>query len=353
MWPERNRLQLNNMLKLTYHPHRELSRVKKFITGLAASGLLAFSFVLSADEPGMASSVGKQMVGSALSGNVNEILQNGANLVGDKSASVAENALRNLFPTAQVELEWSDEYGLEGEALILSPLLESVDNSKLIFTQASVVAAERRTTVNIGLGARHLAMDDKLLMGVNAFYDHEFPLDHQRVSVGAEFRTTMGEINTNFYWGTSGWKKARKTNFSERAMDGFDIEYGMPLPYMPRTKFYGGYFRWRAQNQDGKKKADNGWSMSLDSEIFNGVFLELGHRYYNNSSDEVFASVQVDVVGLLTKKPANTKPFFSNVAWQGLTSMKENRYAEVRRQNQIVKETKSDVSDFSVTVSGF
>ena len=124
--------------------------MKKFITGLAASGLLAFSFVLSADEPGMASSVGKQMVGAALSGNVNEILQNGANLVGDKSASVAENALRNLFPTAQVELEWSDEYGLEGEALILSPLLESADNSKLIFTQASVVAAERRTTVNIG-----------------------------------------------------------------------------------------------------------------------------------------------------------------------------------------------------------
>jgi len=338
---------------LTYRPYREFYRVKRIVTGLTALSMFACSFVLSAGEPGMASSVGKKIVGSALSGNVNEILQNGANLVGDKSASVAENALRNLFPTAQVELEWSDEYGLEGEALILSPLLESADNSKLIFTQASVVAAERRTTVNIGLGARHLAMGDKLLMGVNAFYDHEFPLDHQRVSVGAEFRTTMGEINTNFYWGTSGWKKARKTNFSERAMDGFDIEYGMPLPYMPRTKFYGGYFRWRAQNQDGKKKADNGWSMSLDSEIFNGVFLELGHRYYNNSSDEVFASVQVDVVGLLTKKPANTKPFFSNVAWQGLTSMKENRYAEVRRQNQIVKETKSDVSDFSVTVSGF
>ncbi|MBT6675293.1 MAG: hypothetical protein HOB02_08725, partial [Proteobacteria bacterium] len=71
--------------------------MKKIITGLAASSLLAFSFVLSAGEPGTASSVGKQMVGSALSGNVNEILQNGANLVGDKSASVAENALRNLF----------------------------------------------------------------------------------------------------------------------------------------------------------------------------------------------------------------------------------------------------------------
>ena len=51
---------------------------------------------------------------------------------------------------------------------------------------------------------------------------------------------------------------------------------------------------------------------------------------------------QVDVVGLLTQKPANTKPFFSNVAWQGLTSMKEHRYAEVRRQNQIRKETKAD-----------
>ena len=103
--------------------------MKKFITGLIASGMLVFSFVLSAGEPGTVSSVGKQMVGSALSGNVNEILQNSANMVGDKSASVAENALRNLFPTAQVELEWSEENGLTGEALILTPLLESADNS--------------------------------------------------------------------------------------------------------------------------------------------------------------------------------------------------------------------------------
>jgi hypothetical protein len=327
--------------------------VKNLTTGFLASCFLALSFAALADEPGMTSDVGKQLVGAALSGNVSEILQSGANTLTDKSASAAENALRSMFPTAQVELEWSDEGGLEGEALILTPLLESADNSKLIFTQASVVAAERRTTVNIGLGARHLAMGDKLLVGVNAFYDHEFPLDHQRVSVGAEFRTTMGEINTNFYWGTSGWKKARKTNFSERAMDGFDIEYGMPLPYMPRTKFYGGYFRWRAQNQDGKKKADNGWSMSLDSEIFSGVNLELGHRYYNDSSDEVFASIQLDLLDMLTNKPKNNKPFFATVAWQGLSSMKDDRYSEVRRQNQIRKETKSDAGDFKVTVSGF
>jgi hypothetical protein len=306
--------------------------MKFAIIGLVPSVLLVLSFTTLADEPGTTLSVGKQ-VGAALSGNVRGVLQSGVSTLTDKSASVAENALRSFFPTAQVELEWSDEGGLEGEALILSPLLESADNSKLIFTQASVVAAERRTTVNIGLGARQLAMGDKLLMGVNAFYDHEFPLDHQRVSVGAEFRTTMGEINTNYYWGTSGWKKARKTNFSERAMDGFDIEYGMPLPYMPRIKFYGGYFRWRAQNQDGEKKADNGWSMSLESEIFNGVNLELGHRYYNDSSDEVFASIQVDVVDLLTDKSVNSKPFFSNVAWQGLTSMKGDRYADVRRLN--------------------
>ena len=36
--------------------------------------------------------------------------------------------------------------------------------------------------------------DDKLLLGVNTFYDQEFPYRHGRASLGLEARTTVGEV---------------------------------------------------------------------------------------------------------------------------------------------------------------
>jgi len=42
-----------------------------------------------------------------------------------------------------------------------------------VFTQGGVTRFNDRTTTNIGLGARRLVMDKKLLLGANAFYDQE------------------------------------------------------------------------------------------------------------------------------------------------------------------------------------
>ena len=320
--------------------------LKLSIVGLLLSSLTT---TIQADEPGMAEETGKQLFRAAASGDVSQVLQTGTSNLTGKAQSMAEGTLLSLFPTAEVEITWNDEQELEGSLLILAPLLESADNTELMFMQASASQFDRRTTVNLGFGARHLAMGGKLLMGVNAFYDHEFPFDHQRVSVGAELRTTMWEINANYYWGTSGWKVGRASSLSqERAMDGFDIEYGMPLPYLPRTKIYGTYFRWSASPGT---RGDNGWQGSLESEIFDGVNLKMGHRYYSDMNDEVFAAIEVDVIDLLTKG-ANDKPFVSKVAWE-LASMKEERYAKVRRENLIRKEKRTTNADFTVTVSGF
>jgi hypothetical protein len=68
-------------------------------------------------------------------------------------------------------------------------------------------------------------------------------------------------------------------------------------------------------------------------------------------NDEVFAAIEVDVVDLLTTN-ASDKPFVSNVAWE-LASMKEERYAKVRRENLIRKEKRTVDANFVVTVSGF
>jgi adhesin/invasin len=41
------------------------------------------------------------------------------------------------------------------------------------------------------------------MLGVNAFYDHEFPYDHGRYSIGLEARSTVGEVNANMYQATT------------------------------------------------------------------------------------------------------------------------------------------------------
>ena len=124
--------------------------------------------------------------------------------------------------------------GLNGKpissVLVLAPLSDPDDVKNTFFTQISTFYTDNRTTVNLGLGYRRLVYDNKILLGVNGFHDHEFPYDHQRTSIGLEARTTVGEINYNRYWGVSDWKDGRGGN-EERALSGMDIEGGFPLPY--------------------------------------------------------------------------------------------------------------------------
>ena len=126
-------------------------------------GFLSFLVIgsISADEPGMAEEAGKQLFRAAASGDVSQVLQAGTSNLTGKAQTLAEGTLLSLFPTAEVEITWNDEQELEGSLLILAPWLESADKTELMFMQASASQYDRRTTVNLGLGARHLAMGDK------------------------------------------------------------------------------------------------------------------------------------------------------------------------------------------------
>ena len=118
-----------------------------------------------------------------------------------------------------------------GGVLVVSPLSNPKDIYNTTFAQGSIFLNDNRHTVNIGLGHRILELDKKLILGINAFYDHEFPYDHQRTSVGFEARSSVGEINANKYWALTEWKKGRN-NVDERALSGQDIEGAIPLPYI-------------------------------------------------------------------------------------------------------------------------
>ena len=288
----------------------------------------------------------KELLQAAQSGDGTQALARGLNSLAEAGSWFSEEWFRTFLPTAEIRLRLSDDLKPVGSALFLAPLFERAESNDLLFTQGSVSRFDSRTTTNIGLGYRRLVFDEKLLLGVNSFFDYEWPYHHSRVSVGAEIRTTVGEINFNYYWGMSGWKVGAN-GFEERALDGYDVELGIPLPYMPRTRLYGKILEWTAQTGDFNEK---GLSYSFEGEFYNGIFLEVGRRHFEEYNNENFVAVRVNLVDLIFG-PNHKKPFFAKQPYQ-LASMAGHKYDKVRRENLIRKERRV-LGNFSVTASGF
>jgi hypothetical protein len=76
--------------------------------------------------------------------------------------------------------------------LFLTPFFDLSKIQDTFFMQNSLFHKDNRTTINTGLGYRKLTLENNLLIGVNGFYDHEFPYNHGRTSLGLELRTTVG-----------------------------------------------------------------------------------------------------------------------------------------------------------------
>jgi len=184
---------------------------------------------------------------SLIAGGVDGLVNEGKSYANEKGVGVTKSFLEKYFPTVELQVDMFDNKKTTSGILIVVPLSDPKDIKNTFFMQDSVYHNDNRTTVNLGLGYRRLEMDNKLLLGVNAFYDHEFPYDHGRTSIGLEARTTMGEVNFNQYFATTGWKTAKGTN-QEHALGGTDLEVGLPLPYMNWAKLYGRGFIWYGED---------------------------------------------------------------------------------------------------------
>jgi adhesin/invasin len=219
-----------------------------------------------------------------------------------------------------------------GGILVVAPLSDPKNVLNTTFTQGSIFLHDDRKTVNLGLGHRVLEFDKKLLLGANAFYDHEFPYDHQRASIGLEARSSVGEINANKYWALTKWKKAGISD--ERALDGQDIEAAIPLPYINWAKASVRHFRWEGVDGASDLKG-NDYSLRAEVPIFRGLSIEAGVRDFDNKKDEHFVRLTYS-----PKAPVDTlktPQLVSNEAYT-LTSMEDRRYEKVRRENLIVKQ---------------
>jgi adhesin/invasin len=269
---------------------------------------------------------------------VDKTKQDALNNASSLAVTKTKSYLETLFPTVEVSLGLGDPGKPTGGVLVVSPLSNPKDIYNTTFAQGSVFLNDNRQTVNIGLGHRILELDKKLLLGINAFYDHEFPYDHQRTSVGFEARSSIGEINANKYWALTKWRSGRNGS-DERALDGQDIEAAVPLPYINWAKASVRHFKWDAYDNLSDLKG-NDYSLRAEIPILPGLSIEAGRRDYKNKSDENFVRLTWS-----PKAPADTlktPQLVSNEAYT-LTSMEDRRYEKVRRENLIVKQKRGGV----------
>ena len=300
-----------------------------FIFLLSSNGLLA---QIKNDEKTI-DGIEKILGNTSAQAIIDKTKQDAINQATSLATTKTKSYLDTLFPTVEVSLSkgLNDDH-LVGGILVVSPLSDPKNVLNTTFTQGSIFLHDDRKTVNLGLGHRVLEFDKKLLLGANAFYDHEFPYDHQRTSIGLEARSSVGEINANKYWALTKWKKAGISD--ERALDGQDIEAAIPLPYVNWAKASVRHFKWEGVDGASDLKG-NDYSLRAEVPIFRGLSIEAGVRDFDNKKDEHFVRLTYS-----PKAPVDTlktPQLVSNEAYT-LSSMEDRRYEKVRRENLIVKQ---------------
>ena len=204
------------------------------------------------------------------------------------------------------------------------------------FMQTSIGNANSRAVLNIGLGRRYLSDDESMITGLNAFFDYDPKYGHQRASVGAELKASAVELTANSYKALTKWKSGKNSN-QERALDGYEVELGAQIPYMPNAKFYVKNWKWQGENGVADTKGNN-YSLAF-SHLVEGVQIELGRRDYDGvATDENFGQLTYSMP-MGAAPPQVSQSMFSSEMFES-SSMKDKLLDKVRRNNAIVIQTK-------------
>jgi len=176
----------------------------------------------------------------------------------------------------------------------IQPLYQDQDKQNTYFIQPRYSLESKESAFNIGIGYRRLLNDNTILLGANSFFDYEADDDHYRVGAGVEAFINQAELRGNAYIGLSPRRLVEEvgsTRTYEKAVDGFDAEGGLPLPYMNWIKVYGGGF-WYDYEQFSDKK---GWKIRNQFEPFEFSTINLTVWDDNKGDPEIRVDARVAI----------------------------------------------------------
>ena len=277
----------------------------------------------------------KQAATAKLSSELNSLKNN---YISNAITSL-ENLIIEKIPNTEISITGAEELKPQWEILTVQPLRD--DGENITFFQGSLLRWDGdRDTINLGIGQRKFLLDKTVMLGANAFYDHEFQIDHSRTGLGLEMITGVGEARTNRYFANSNNRKNNnRSDAEEVALDGYDYEIGTHAPYVPDWKFFIKYFSWDKPNTNVDIE---GYTYSTEFMTPFGLKLVAGLNKYDNSKDEqaffslVFSSSKNDK----NKKIMQSKAY-------DLKSVEDQKLTKVRRQNKIIN------SSFSIKAGGY
>ena len=255
----------------------------------------------------------------------------------DKTLQKFEEGFNSLFTNTELTIEGRTAADPNFTLLTINPISENSDEGNLTFFQGSIIRQNNRDTINLGVGYRQLSDDEKWIYGVNAFHDYESTYEHSRMSVGAELRSSVFEINANKYFATSGAQTGKDGN-TERALDGYELEIGGQVPYIPSTKIFVKSWKWDGyQTSDTKGKT---YSIQVNAPIAPNITLEAGSKDFDTGTDVDFVNLtyRIGLGGAQSEKDKIVQSLIAEKAFN-TTSMKDKMLEKVRRKNQIVIQT--------------
>ena len=254
----------------------------------------------------------------------------------DKSIELFEDSFNSWFSNTELTIEGRTASDPNFTLLTINPISESDDKKDITFFQGSILRQNNRNTINLGIGYRQLTNDEKWIYGVNVFQDYDATHEHKRMSLGAEIRSSIFEVNINKYFATSGALTGKNGN-TERALDGQEIEIGGQVPYIPSAKIFVKNWKW-----EGYKTSDtkgNTYSLQINAPILPNITLEAGTKDYENQTDTDFINLTYNLrLGDGLTEQSAIVNFIADQAFNN-KSMKKRMLDKVRRKNQIVIQT--------------
>ena len=208
-----------------------------------------------------------------------------------------------------------------------------------IFNQNSLNLHNNDQTINLGIGHRTLLNDDKVIFGINLFFDYAFDDSHQRNGAGIEVISSIFDLRSNIYDSSSGIQIV-SAGVTEEAMDGWDARLDYHLPIDANARIFAGLFEF--ENGAGSFEVE-GEKYGLNL-IGSNIDLEVGYIDDNKTGDGTFANISYVI-------PLNedTKPFNHTYGYLNYVSVEDRIYEPVKRENKI-RVTKTSLN---VTASGF
>ncbi|MCB1550455.1 MAG: inverse autotransporter beta domain-containing protein [Alphaproteobacteria bacterium] len=273
---------------------------------------------------------------------IDAVMLSGARGLIDAGLAVAKRS--DFYALRNMELEYNIN-NFENSylsALITQPVYQSVDLRHNIFFQGSGILNEKsididddvaRHTINIGAAYRYLTVDEKYLLGGNVFFDHQWPYNHSRLSIGLDAKTKDLNLAANYYYPLTGFQDSRHDanglGYEERALEGYDFEIGYTLPFLQGMSIFSKSYQYFRETDDDIR----GVELSAEYNIRDNFTLKGSVIEENGGRDGVELTLQYRMPLYDEAKPNLALAAMEPAA--GNDSVRSKILEKVRRENRV------------------